>query len=243
MTTQMSRRDDPVVSELSPAEESFRRMLLGDETPAVDRQGARINRWVHESQLDAIIYARLLRAQNSGSAAETAFDFVEQHLERLAPRDPLERMLAVQLLWQHVRIATLCVQETQARDPKEAAAIRANIEQAMNTFRRQVQSLRELQSPRSLNLIRGGQVNVGDGQVVTNNQLNAERNSENELGFDHGDETEVPALAGGADSAPAVDRPRQALDAVHGAQDGCGQGRVAPKRPQARAVQRGGSCR
>jgi hypothetical protein len=226
----LSRRLGTASAPPTPAEQSLERVFRQDPTPAIERRGARVLRWVHELQLDATTYARLLSSKGGEYASETAFDFVEQHLERLAPRDPLERMLAIQLLWQHVRIATLCVRETQTGDPKEAAAIRAGIEQAMNTFRRQARTLRELQAPRPTNFIRGGQVNVGDGQVISNTQINEAPNAENELGMDHDGEAGVPALSGGSSEPRSVDTPRQAVDAVHRAQNGGRQGRLKQER-------------
>lgn len=138
--------------------------------------------------LEASTYSQLLAANGAEAAASTAYDFLEQHLERLSPKDPIERMLAIQLLWQHTRIASLCVRETRTADPKLAAALRAAIEQAMNTFRRQAKALRDLQSPRAMNLIQGRQVNVGDGQIVANTQVHAAGKSANKLGCRNGDE-------------------------------------------------------
>ncbi len=211
------------------------RVLRGDDTPASQRQGAAVTSFLHTLGLDAGTYTRLLEARGTGAAETTAFDFVEQYLEQMQPRNPLERMLAIQSLWQHIRVSSLCLREARCSDAKEAAAIRTAIEQAMNTFRRQVQAVRDLQTPRPVNLIRGGQVNVGNDQVITNNVLNARGPLANELGWTDGRQETVSADARGTCEPDGVHTQRRALDPVDRAQNAGGEDRVQPECGEARA--------
>ncbi len=234
----MDSSEKPIKHSSLQVQEAIVRALKGDDRPASERGGARVTRFLHQLSLDASTYEKMLHARGSEAAQHTAFDFLEQHLEELQPRDPIERMLAVQILWQHIRISTLCVRESLTKDPKEAAALRSSIEQAMNTFRRQARTMRDLQAPRSPNIISGGQVNVGDGQIVTNSQLNGAVSCANELGCDDVDEAFIPVDASRPSEPARLGPAREALDTLDGAENGRGKTNVKSEREDARAPRR-----
>lgn len=234
----MTRSEPKTEHSGSSAADAVLRVLQGDDTPASERQGAAVTSFLHTLGLDAGTYSRLLEARGSGAAETTAFDFVEQYLEQIQPRDQLERMLAIQSLWQHIRVSSLCLREAHCTDAKEASAIRTAIEQAMNTFRRQVQALRDLQTPRPVNLIRGGQINVGNEQVINNNVLNTQTPPANELGWTDGRQETVSADARGTCEPEGVRSKCRALDPVDGPQNAGGEGRLQPECVQARSAMR-----
>jgi hypothetical protein len=116
-----------------------------DQTPASSLQGAALTDLLHRMLLDASPYRSLHEARGAELGRLTAEDFVDLHLEQMAPRDPVERMLAIQMLWQHARIGRLIIQfESPCTDPQQLKGISAAIEAAMNTMRRQADAWRQL---------------------------------------------------------------------------------------------------
>ena len=158
----------------------IRRSIEGDETPASQWQGAELVRVLHDLGLSSDTYVRMLGRRGAELLATTGHDFVDQFVEQMQPRNPVERMLALQTLWQHLRIGRIIEQADRCvNEPELAKAYGAVLENAMNTFRRHVQALDALRSPKPLQFIRGSQVNVGQQQIVSNGhgvtQSNASR--------------------------------------------------------------------
>lgn len=154
----------------------FSRVLRLEEevkTPASQLQGAGFTRVLHDLGLGSDTYARMLQRRGSEIMATTAHDFVDQFVEEMHPRNPVERMLVVQLLWQHVRIGRLVeLADRCAHEPDLAAAYGEALERAMGTFRRHAQALDALRFPRPIQFFQDSQVNVAQQQVVTNGGAN-----------------------------------------------------------------------
>jgi len=126
-------------------------------TPAERAQAAQI---VHRECLESRTYAGILREE--ASCVGTARLFVEASLEELAPRDAIERMLAVQMLWQHARLAQLIRQAGGEVRPEILRSLNAAIDAGMNTYRRQAEAWDRIRVGRTTQFRRGGQVNVGE---------------------------------------------------------------------------------
>lgn len=131
---------------------------------AMSLKGVRL---VHELILDYEVYENQGRTDQ---ARETAIAYVQDvYLAEMAPRNPVERMLAIQMLWNHKRIGRLIEKEVVETDSDISKNIRSNIVSSMNTFRRQAASWDELRTPRqgrSVQVIHAaGEAHVA--QVVT----------------------------------------------------------------------------
>jgi hypothetical protein len=191
-------------------------------------------RIVNDLYLDGGTYARLIDRM-SPENKETALAVVEEHLAELAPRNAVERLLAVQMLWQHARLARLCsmsVNPTNLSDPQISKTLNAAIEQGMNTYRRQALAWQQIRSPRPAQFIRGGQVNVAEKQVVANGPVQGRTADQDEQEDRHdspdgrGDaqgqhesQGTVPPFAGGLGVPAGLCSQEQAVGAKHGASD------------------------
>ncbi|NOG54735.1 MAG: hypothetical protein HND57_10480 [Planctomycetes bacterium] len=166
---------------------SLRVKVSGDpeSNPAAARQ-------VHTSALSGAVYAEaigprfaaLFHGLNLGQSAMT---FVEDMLRRMAPRDPLEEMLAVQALLAHARVLHLSTLANQQQTPDGIRVIHEYADRASNTYRRLMLALAEYRKPP-----RGGnsftavkQANIAQQQLVMNEKKALPENATNELGFEH----------------------------------------------------------
>jgi hypothetical protein len=109
---------------------------------------------------------------------ETAIDYVKDVVQRMQPRDELERMLIEQSLWLHARVARLSVQAATTTYESKARILNEAADRASNTFRRHLLALKEYRSaqrPKVVMPIQSAHIaNVAGQQVV--NALGASRN-------------------------------------------------------------------
>ena len=70
-------------------------------------------------------------------------ELMQQILDRMAPKDPLERMMCEQMVWCHYRIAALSMRATRTRDFDRMCRVHELVERAMNTYRRGILALKE----------------------------------------------------------------------------------------------------
>ena len=94
------------------------------------------------------------------AAKGTAREFLDGLVKEIAPRNPIERMLAVQMAWQHGRIACLVRTAGRADDPKRVHRLNLGVEAAMNTFRRQATAWQQLRAPRRAQFLAANPVNL-----------------------------------------------------------------------------------
>jgi hypothetical protein len=177
--------------------------------------------------------------KESGVLRETR-TYMDQYIAELNPANSVERMLAVQMLWQHARIGMLI---GLASDPENLVrlgttkALQAAIDQALNTSRRQTLAWQQLKAPRSAQFIRGEQVNFAEQQVVANRPGEGGTQSRsdspparestapvpaNEQGLD--DDTQrtpaaLPAQYPGSDILAGIGKPREAVGVQHRPED------------------------
>jgi len=205
----------------SDSGEALTRALEGDATPAREREGARFTEFFHGIGRDAGTYAKLLQGERSDVPFLTAHQYVDQFLEELGVDGPLDRMLAMQLLYQHVRVQNLCLREFTATDPKQASATRSALDQAMNTFRRQTQALRDLQAKRL----------PGPGPACDPRRSST---CANELGSTNGEEAAVSAQPRGKGQSRGRRSTNEAVEALNGSADAWRENGVEPERVEAR---------
>jgi len=168
-----------------------------------------------------------LRALRFPQAAETAHDYVDCYLAEMKPADPVQRMLAVQMLWQHTRINQLIRLASGEREVELLRGLNTAIDQAMNTSRRMALAWEEVRNPRPSQHIRGDQVNVAEQQVVAGSVVVGaagegeapESVSRNELGEPKDDPVDE-ILSRGARGAAASSPEKQAVGGQHGPKDG-----------------------
>ncbi len=121
---------------------------------------------VHRQAIDADTYGCALPPQ--GVAKGTAGEFLDGFIAELEPRSPIERMLAVQMAWQHGRIACLVRIAGREGDLDRLHRLNLGIDAAMNTFRRQATAWQQLRAPRQAQFLASRQVNIANQQVVNN---------------------------------------------------------------------------
>ena len=123
---------------------------------------------VHRQAIDVDTYGCALPPQ--GVAKGTAGEFLDGFIAELEPRSPIERMLAVQMAWQHGRIACLVRIAGREGDLDRLHRLNLGIDAAMNTFRRQATAWQQLRAPRQTQFLTSRQVNIANQQVVNNAQ-------------------------------------------------------------------------
>jgi hypothetical protein len=102
---------------------------------------------------------------------DTAIDYVRDTVERMQPRDELERMLIEQSLWLHARIARLSVQAANSTGEKSVRTLSEAADRATNAFRRHMLALKEYRSarrPKVFMPIRSAHIGNVAGQQVVN---------------------------------------------------------------------------
>lgn len=120
----------------------------------------------HRAALESAPYHASLRGAGA-VFQDSAIDYVEQYLAEMQPRNPAERMLAVQMLWQHARIARFMHAEASESRFMHMETLGKLIDSAMAVYRRQTTTWAELRAPRPVQIIKGQQVNMAEQQVIT----------------------------------------------------------------------------
>ncbi len=190
----------------------------------------------------------VLQGTREASDDDLAMTALEQYLEEMVPRDPVERALAVQMYWLHVRIGKLTQLAGLHDELDTLKAVWAALDSATNTYRRLAQAWQQLRTPRPVQFIKGQQVNVGEQQVINQNagapdaagpeSESENRKCANELGSGH-EPAALPSVIPGSGVLEGVRRRAQAVGAEHRPADGGGQDSREPEQPKARAAGRG----
>jgi hypothetical protein len=181
----------------------------------------------HRMSLDSATYAQLAGVCDP-ALAPTGIDYLEHYLAAMEPRNSAERMLAVQMLWQHARLARLLRLWSHAANEDRRKALDTAIDAAMGVSRRQAATWAALKSPRPVQIIAGGQVNVAGQQVVSNanpapgSDSRQSRNESNEQGSRDASPKALPAERERFDFPEGFGAGGEALEPVHGAADARG---------------------
>ncbi len=126
---------------------------------------------LHRCSTDTGTYVRLLRGIRTAvkELDQTSHTVIERYLDDMAPRDQVERMLAMQMLWQHLRIARLCQEWSMDELSHRGAVLSAAISDGMELAQRQAKTWRRIRSeslasPQASVAI--GQVNIASQRLV-----------------------------------------------------------------------------
>lgn len=141
---------------------------------------------LHRVLLDGGAYAQIA-GELDARLAPSSVDYAQAYLDAMTPRNPMERMLASQILLQHARISSLIRSQCRTKNPGLRGQLDRAIDSAMNVARRQALAWDQLRSPRPVQYIAGQQINVAGQQVVANAPLppairEGLRNATNEQG-------------------------------------------------------------
>lgn len=173
--------------------------------------------------------------------------FAADFLARLAPRDPIEELLAFELLWNHARVMKLSLLANTLSDLPAVLNTNAAADSAACTTRKLVRALDEHRHPRREGKVYAiQQANVAEKQIFNNVTVSGAEHasgperaaSEGTSATPAGDapEAQVRALAGGAGKIEVDDRAQQALAAEHGPAHGERQGELQPQRAAPRGA-------
>ncbi len=192
---------------------------------------------VHGKTIAGTVYASALRQRIAGMFAEplaqSAMLYVDDLIDRMAPRDPAEEMLVVQLVLTHARVLHLTDAANRQERLDSIRTVHEYADRASNTYRRLMLALAEYRRPPrtgdTFAVVK--QANIAAQQVIQNHEC---RNATNELGYKAHAPEALPADGGGV-GFPACIRPAGgAVDAVHRPTDAHGQGPIAAERHEAR---------
>lgn len=179
----------------------------------------------------------ILRTQTDWVVGDPTGDIgdalVESIKESVQPRDAVEEMLVLQMLWTHARLAKLSAIANEQVQRANVRLVHDACDRAANTFRRQMAALSEYRRPpRGDAFIAIKQANLAAQQVVQNVELtnSSTANTSNEQGW----AAELPPLGTGT-GVPARDGAEQPAVAVEQRpKDDGGQGTVEAERDEAR---------
>jgi hypothetical protein len=131
---------------------------------------------VYEDSYMLHLYAiaeRVVRSQQDwaiGDSGDTAVLFVRVLLDRLKPRDPIEEMLVLQMIYTHLRLGRLSKVASDQERTENVRVINEACDRAASTFRRQMLALAEYRRPpRQKVFIAAEHANISEQQVVQEN--------------------------------------------------------------------------
>jgi hypothetical protein len=109
--------------------------------------------------------------------------YVDDCMERMAPRDPVEELLVSQLLLTHGRVVRLSHLAQQQLNYEQIRNINELADRASNTYRKLALALAEYRRPaRGSPITAIQQANIANQQVVMNGHTHEQENATNEQG-------------------------------------------------------------
>ncbi|MCC6230527.1 MAG: hypothetical protein IT432_15035 [Phycisphaerales bacterium] len=215
------------------------------DNPDTDPASARA---IHGKTMAGVVYANALRQRIAGMFPiplhASAMLYVDDLIERMAPRDPAEEMLVVQLVLTHVRTLHLTDLANRQERLESIRTVHEYADRASNTYRRLMLALAEYRRPPrtgdTFAVVK--QTNIAGQQVIQNHE-NPTKNATNEQGSksEPGDTRSTPAIppalpadTGGISCPSFIRTAGEALDAIHRPTDTRRQGPIADERDDAR---------
>ncbi|MCC6679208.1 MAG: hypothetical protein IT436_18940 [Phycisphaerales bacterium] len=201
------------------------------------QQPSDFTRLHHGVLLDALPYTEQLRAVGMDQGADDALDYIDDYLAEVQPRNPVERMLAVQMLWLHKRLGQLATQTAKITRADHLRGLYAASDAGLASFRKHALAFQQLREPRPVQFIKAGQANFADKQVVNNTIPPASgpesvpsSKVENEVGLEDAPYSPppLPPVIPGSDVLAGLRAPREAVGEIHRASDAVGQGTLRP---------------
>jgi hypothetical protein len=185
-----------------------------------------VARAVHGKSMAGIVYANALAHRIAKmfprSLTKSAMVYMEDLIQRMDPRDPVEEMLVVQLVLTHARVLHLTDYANRQESLEKLRGVNECADRASNTYRRLMLALPEYRRPpssSSFTAIR--QANFASQQLIQSNETGTTTNEQ-------GCQTrETPLLSVDA-SGPLVPSrfgaAREAMAAIDRTPDPRGQG-------------------
>lgn len=169
------------------------------------------------------VHQRLGQLCSGADLNDGSCNFIEDLLERMAPRDPMEELLVVQAAMAYARVLHLTELANQQESLESIRTVHEYADRASNTYRRLMLALAEYRRPPrvgdSFTAIR--QANIAGQQVVQNGEVQGKRNATNEQGSGAREPPQtLPTDPRGAGVPAGRGVPHQAVGAVHRAEDG-----------------------
>ena len=153
--------------------------------------------------------------------ADAGCNFIEDMVERMNPRDPMEEMLVIQAALAHARVLHLSESANRQERLTTIRTVNEYADRASNTFRRLMLALAEYRRPPRSgdNFTAIRQANIAGQQVVMHGETRPIEKATNEQGQEPGSGPQsLPADAGGAGVLAGLSSPREAMGAIHGAE-------------------------
>ena len=187
---------------------------------------------------------KFFKANDKATGNMVAEAFLGELARSVKPRDAVEEMLVIQMAFVHQRVANLSLKAAEQELTRNVAVVNHALDQACNTFRRQMLALTEYRrrpQPNVFAPIRNA--NVAKQQVVQV-RGGADEDSQhgfgaNELGSRQAAPAALPAVGRGPGVPAGVGAAAAAVGAEHGPADGAGEGAVAAERAGARRAHGG----
>ena len=125
--------------------------------------------WVNTVLVGGTVYGQTVRGALGGlDLGEFGVDHIQQALQRMAPRDPLEEALVIQFLLSHARVMKLSAYLASETDLLKLTAAQELCDRASNTCRRMMLALGEYrkQSRPGVPAVQIGNANIAERQVI-----------------------------------------------------------------------------
>jgi hypothetical protein len=217
--------ENPTPTVPKPPKPQLSAHLGGDPT-----KDAAAARKLHQGVLAGAVYAKMLlpqlRTMLPPALVESSLPYVQDMIDRFAPRDPLEEMLVLQAIVTHIRALHLAGMAAEQRGLDSIRTCNEYADRACNTLRRLTMALAEMRRPpRSDSFTAIKQTNIAGQQVVLNGGPAQTENSTNEQEPTHAEQshaTQPPSLSpdrGWTDRLAGLGAPGQAMGAVDRAAD------------------------
>ena len=198
-----------------------------DGNPETDPESAR---FMHTRAATGLVYRNAIHKRlgplfEGMNAAQSAFTYADDVMDRMEPRDPLEEMLVSQAMCAHARVLHLTDLANHQTSLDGMKTVHEYADKASNTYRRLMLALAEYRRPPkagdTYTAIR--QANIAGQQVVMNGE-----NATNEQGCTDGQDRDdaqdtppaLPPDPEGAGIPAGLSSPDAALGTVHRAEDG-----------------------
>ncbi len=203
-----------------------------DGNPETDAESAR---FMHTRAATGLVYRNAIHKRlgplfEGINAAQSAFTYADDVMDRMEPRDLMEEMLVSQAMCAHARVLHLTDLANCQTSLDGMKTVHEYADKASNTYRRLMLALAEYRKPP-----RAGdtytaiqQANIAGQQVVMNSD-NQSGDATNEQGCNDGHTQDddahqappaLPPDAGGAGIPAGLSSPDAALEEVHRAEDG-----------------------
>lgn len=203
-------------------------------------------RELHGKVLPAEVYSyacrqRLTKLFGDVDASAGMGIYAEDMIKRMAPSDPAEEMLVVQMLLAHARVMHLTSLANGQEGLDAVRIVNEYADRASNTLRRLALALAEYRRPsrRVASYTAIGQANIAGQQVVMSGETSADGKTTNEQGCDTRAEPgaakpALPAEPRGAGIPSGIGAAREAVEVVNRPPDTRGKGPKPQERMEAR---------